>query len=62
MHPSIDEMDDGFHPREERDERVSRNGKVVVVVVVGSLARSVGRRPLVIARGDPRTHADASAA
>lgn len=39
MHPSIDEMD-GFHPREERDERVSRNGKVVVVVV-GSLDQSV---------------------
>lgn len=54
MHPSIDEMGDGFHPREERDERVSRNGKVVVVVV-GSLARSVGRRPVVIARRDPRT-------
>jgi len=31
-------MDDGFHPREERDERVSRNGKVVVV---GSLDQSV---------------------
>ena len=39
MHPSIDEMDDGFHPREERDERVSRNGKVVVVV--GSIDQSV---------------------
>ena len=38
MHPSIDEMGDGFHPREERDERVSRNGKVVVV---GSLDQSV---------------------